>query len=130
MKHIEVVAAVIIKDGKCLCTKRNINNYKYISYKYEYPGCKVALGETVEESLSREMFEALSVEIKVHELCKTVEHRYPDFKVTLHVYFCELVSGDIQLQEHIDYKWLMASDLDQVDWAEANRAIVDVLMAV
>ncbi len=130
MKHIKIVAAVIIKDGKCLCTKRNISSHKYLSYKYEFPGCEVTLGETVEEALSREMFEELSVEIKIHNLCKTVEHTYPDFKVTLHAYYCELVSGDITLHEHIEHVWLKASELEQLDWAEANTPVVEFLMGV
>lgn len=128
MKHIEVVAAVVVKDGKCLCTKRNISNYKYISYKYEFPGGKVAYGETEEEALSREMFEELSVEVKVHDLCLTVEHTYPDFKVTLHAYYCELITEEIQLNEHIEYVWLSASELNQLDWTAADIPIVELLM--
>lgn len=128
MNHIEVVAAVVIKDGKCLCTKRNLNKYKYISYKYEFPGGKVERGETSEEALAREMFEELSVEVAVHDLCTTVEHEYPDFKITMHAYYCELIDGNIELKEHIEYKWLDASNLDQLDWAAADLPIVELLM--
>lgn len=128
MKHIEVVAAVVIKNGKCLCTKRNISKHKYISYKYEFPGGKVELGETSEEALAREMFEELSVEIKVHELCTTVEHTYPDFMLTMHAFYCEVVTEEIQLNEHIEYVWLDAPNLDQLDWAAADLPIVDILM--
>lgn len=130
MKPIEVVAAIIVKDGKCLCTKRNISHYKYISYKYEFPGGKIEYGETAEEALAREMFEELSAEIRVHDLCTTVEHTYPDFQVILHAYFCEMISDDIQLHEHIEYKWLPASELDQLDWAAADMPIVELLMDI
>lgn len=129
MKHIEVVAAVIIKGDKFLCTKRNYNQYKYISYKYEFPGGKVELGETSEEALAREMFEELSAEIKVIGHCMTVEHEYPDFKLTMHAYYCSLVSEDIVLHEHIEHVWLHTNELDQLDWAAADLPIVEKLMA-
>lgn len=128
MKHIEVVAAVVVKDGKCLCTKRNLSNFNYISYKYEFPGGKVEWGETAEEALSREMFEELSVEVKVHDLCLTVEHTYPDFKVRLHAYYCELITEEIQLHQHIEYVWLSPPELEQLDWAAADLPIVKLLM--
>ena len=128
MKHIKVVAAIIIKDGKCLCTKRNISNFKYISYKYEFPGGKVEHGETPEEALSREIFEELSVEIKVHDLCTTIEHTYPDFELTLDAYYCELITEEIQLNEYIKYIWLSSFELDQLDWAAADIPIVKLLM--
>ncbi len=130
MKQIETVAAVIIKDGRCLCTKRNISNYKYISYKYEFPACELALGETKEETLTREMFEELSVEIKVHDLCKSVKHTYADFHVNIDAYFCQILTKEIHLHEHIEYIWLLPSELDQLDWAEANMPIVELLMAL
>lgn len=128
MKHIEVVAAVIIKDGKCLCTKRNISNYKYLSYKYEFPTAEVGYGESFEDALTREMFEELSAEVKVHDLCLTLEHTYPDFMLTLRAYYCELISSDIELNKHIESVWLLASQLDQLDWVDAHIPIVELLM--
>lgn len=128
MKHIEVVAAVVIKDGKYLCTKRNWSKYKYISYKYEFPGGKVELGESNEEALAREMFEELSVEVKVNDLCTTVEHSYPDFNLTMHAYYCELLTEEIQLNEHTSYVWLNKESLMSLDWAAADIPIVELIM--
>ncbi|MGB3367907.1 MAG: (deoxy)nucleoside triphosphate pyrophosphohydrolase [Acidaminobacteraceae bacterium] len=128
MKHIEGVAAIIIKDGKCLCTKRNISNYKYLSYKYEFPTAEVRYGEDANDALTREMFESLSAEVKVHDLCMTVEHAYPDFMLTLHAYYCQLISPEIELNEHIGSVWLLASELDQLDWVLADIPIVEFLM--
>ena len=44
MKTIEVVAAIILSDGKILCLQRGENKLSYISKKYEFPGGKIELG--------------------------------------------------------------------------------------
>ena len=43
MKTIEVVAAIIVKDGKILATQRGYGEYKD---GWEFPGGKVQQGET------------------------------------------------------------------------------------
>ena len=55
MKTIEVVAAIIINEGKILCVQRNINKYEYISKKFEFPGGKIETGETKEETIKIEI---------------------------------------------------------------------------
>ncbi|MEN9442312.1 MAG: hypothetical protein RLZ33_2389, partial [Bacteroidota bacterium] len=40
MKTIEVVAAIIIHEGKILCVQRGPAKYDYISGKWEFPGGK------------------------------------------------------------------------------------------
>ena len=64
MKHIEVVAAVIIFENKILCVQRNENKFEYISKKYEFPGGKMEVGETKEETIKREISEELKIDIE------------------------------------------------------------------
>lgn len=35
--------------------------------------------------------------------------------------------GDIQLTEHIRLKWLDKNNLESLDWAEADKPVVNVL---
>ena len=58
MKHIEVVAAVIEKDGKYFATQRGYGEYKDW---WEFPGGKMEKGETREAALIREIKEGLLV---------------------------------------------------------------------
>ena len=46
MKHLNVVAAVILYDGRVLCMQRGEGKYAYVSRKFEFPGGKVEPGET------------------------------------------------------------------------------------
>ena len=128
MKHIEVVAAVIIQDGKVLCVQRPKHAKEYISLKWEFPGGKVEFGENREDALVREIQEELAAEIHELQFLMTVEQAYPDFHLTMHAYTCALKNGEITLREHVDMKWLATEDLDQLDWADADLPVVESLM--
>ena len=128
MKTIEVVAAVIFREGKVLCVQRAEHEKEYISLKWEFPGGKVEVGECREEALVREIREELSVDIEVSEFLMTVEHTYPDFHLTMHVFKCILDQGEITLNEHVALKWLSIDELDQLDWAAADVPVVKSLM--
>ena len=128
MNNIEVVAAVIIQDGKVLCVQRPQNDKAYISLKWEFPGGKVELGENREDALLREIQEELAAEIHELQYLITVEHSYPDFHLTMHAYTCALKHGEITLREHVDMKWLSTELLHQLDWAAADLPVVESLM--
>ena len=125
---MQVVAAVVVRDGKVLCVQRAEHSKEYVSLKWEFPGGKVEVGESHEEALVREIREELSVEIKLSEFFMTVEHTYPDFHLTMHVFNCVLPSGEIVLNEHVDMKWLSMEELGSLDWAAADVPVVKSLM--
>ena len=127
MKTIQVVAAVLFWQGKVLCVQRAEHQREYVSLKWEFPGGKVEFGESREEALVREIREELSVDIEDAEFLMTVEHTYPDFHLTMHVYKGFVTKGEITLNEHIALKWLSVDELDQLDWAEADVAVVNYL---
>lgn len=128
MKEIEVVAAIIKHQGKIFCAQRNINNKSYLSYKYEFPGGKTNPGETKPEALEREIKEELSWNIDVHDLFITVNHAYPDFRISMHAYLCTAKDLEFNLNEHTNFVWLPVNKLDTLDWAAADIPIVDMLM--
>ncbi|WP_284652476.1 (deoxy)nucleoside triphosphate pyrophosphohydrolase [Flavobacterium terrisoli] len=128
MKKIEVVAAVISHNNKILCVQRGDSKYDYIAFKYEFPGGKVEENETNEEALLREIREELSIDIKIDSKYLTVNHEYPDFTLIMHSFLCSCNNPELQLTEHIDYKWLKNTDLKSLDWAAADVPIVDKLI--
>jgi len=128
MKHIEVVAAIIIHQNKILCVQRGENKLEYISKKYEFPGGKMEAGETKEETIKREILEELNMQINVQNEFLTVTHQYPDFIITMHAFVCSCNNPDLTLTEHIDFKWLEKEDLETLDWAAADIPIVNELI--
>ena len=128
MKKISVVAAIIIHNNKILCVQRGENKLSYISKKFEFPGGKIEAGETLEETIIRELKEELEMNINPEEQFLTVEHQYPDFTLTMHSFICSCQDPSLKLTEHIDYKWLSASELKELDWAAADIPIMEKLM--
>lgn len=125
MKQIEVVAAVLVRDGKYLATQRGYGAYK--DY-WEFPGGKVEAGESREEALMREIREELDTEIRVDAWLATVEYDYPDFHLTMHCYRCSVVSGPLTLKEHESAAWLETSELDSVNWLPADVEVVKKIL--
>ncbi len=128
MKTIEVVAAIILSDGKILCLQRGENKLSYISKKYEFPGGKIELGESKEQAVIREIDEELNLKIKPIKRFITVKHKYPDFNLVMHSFKCTCDSKKFTLTEHIDFKWMSIENLKSLDWADADTAIVNELI--
>ena len=127
-KHYTVSAAIIIENKKILCVQRKKGKYDYISYKYEFPGGKLELGENEEDALRREISEELNLEIDVTEKFLIVTHEYLDFNLTMHSYLCKANTEKLVLKEHIDAKWLYKYELIELDWAAADLPIVSKLI--
>lgn len=107
--------------------QRGPSKYDYVSRKYEFPGGKVETGETKEQAIIREIKEELHIDIINLQFYLTVEHVYPDFAIIMHSFLCTTDSKNITLTEHIDAKWLKNSELEFLDWAEADVPIVQKL---
>ena len=123
MKHIEVVAAVMIKDLKVFAAQRNGKGE--VGFKWEFPGGKTEPNESNETALARELHEELGVRAEIGDFLVTVNHEYQTFTLTMHCYLVKICSGNIHLAEHIDSRWLSAQELDTVDWAAADLPVVE-----
>lgn len=124
MKTIEVVAAVIIKDGKVFATQRGYGEWKGW---WEFPGGKMEPEETPQEALVREIREELEAEVTVGELLNTIEWDYPDFHLTMHCYICCLKSESIHLNEHEAEAWLTGETLGSVRWLPADEGLIPLV---
>lgn len=122
MKTVEVVAAVILKDGAVFATQRGYGPWKDW---WEFPGGKIEAGECPQEALVREIREELDAEVEVGELLETVEWDYPDFHLTMHCFICSLLSESMRLNEHEAAAWLTRETLDTVRWLPADEGVVD-----
>jgi 8-oxo-dGTP diphosphatase len=125
MKHQDVVAAIIKKDGFYLIAQRNRD--KYMGLRWEFPGGKVELGESFREALSREIKEELNIQIDVHE--KIAQEKYKDDKinVTLHYYLCTQKSGKIRLNEHKSIAWIAKKDFGNYVFVEGDGNVLSLL---
>lgn len=121
MKRIEVVAAVIVRDGEVLATRRGYGEWQGW---WEFPGGKMEAGESPQDALRREIREELDAEIEVGRLLETVEWDYPSFHLTMHCFICSLVSGSMNLNEHEAAAWLTKENIGSVKWLPADEGLI------
>ena len=124
MKTIEVVAAIIIKNGKVFATQRGYGEFKDC---WEFPGGKIESGEGSKEALVREIREELDAEIEVGELLETIEWDYPNFHLTMHRFICTLMSESMHLKEHDAAAWLTRGTLRSVKWLPADEGLIPLI---
>lgn len=121
MKTINVVAAVIFKDGKVFATQRGYGEFKD---GWEFPGGKVEPGESPEDALRREIREELEVEVSVGNLIDTIEYDYPAFHLSMKCFACTIAGGSLHLLEHEAAKWLTSTQLGSVNWLPADVTLI------
>lgn len=126
-KHYQVVAAVVEKDGKILCMQRCRSRLSYISERWEFPGGKRKADECDHEALIREIKEEMDWDVYVGRKLGEVTHDYPDFSITLTAYCCKGSDEEFKMLEHLDYKWLDKSEMETLDWTEADRKLLEII---
>ena len=124
MKVIEVVAAIIYKDGAYFTTQRGYGEFEGM---WEFPGGKIEPGESSKDALKREILEELGIDITIDEFLCTTNYDYPSFHLTMHCYLCSVKSGMIELREHKAAQWLSVELFDNVEWLPADLEVVEML---
>lgn len=125
--HYHVVAAIVTDGDKYLCMQRCRSSHDYISEHWEFPGGKVEEGESEHHALVREIREEMDWDIYVGRRLGTVVHSYPDFDITLTAYLCKGGDAPFKLLDHLDSKWLTREQLEQLNWTEGDRKLLQLL---
>ncbi len=126
MKSLRVACAIIEQNGKILAAQRS--ERMSLPLKWEFPGGKINDDESVSDCLKREVREELGIEVMVHEQCPQVTYSYPEFTVTLYPYRCTMSAGEIVLHEHKSVVWVLPQELLGLDWADADRPIINAYL--
>jgi len=125
MNLTPVVAAIIKKDDLYLIVQRNRN--KHLGLKWEFPGGKVKINESMEKALKREIKEELNIKINIFK--KIAEEKYKDKKINiiLNYFLCSIKEGNIKLNEHENLAWVEKKDFHIYDFAEGDGNILSLL---
>ena len=122
---INVVAAIIWKDGEILITKRHSN--VHLANLWEFPGGKVESGESLETALLREIQEEIGIKIRIDAEFLAIDHDYPTKTVRLHFFNCTVLEGDPMPLEVADLRWVKPSDLDNYEFPPADDELISEL---
>ena len=97
---IRVTAAVLRREGLILLCRRTRPDY--LAGKWEFPGGKIEVGETVEACLARELEEELGIQGKVGPHVATHVHHYEALSVELIAHEVVWTGGELCLQAEHD----------------------------
>ncbi len=120
------VTCAIIKKGEHVVVTRRSERMPH-PLKWEFPGGKLKAGESPESCIVREIREELGVEVTPYRMLSTVVHAYGPDPIRLIPFICRLAGGEIMLHEHSDYRWVDIAKLGELEWLEADRAVVRIL---
>jgi len=120
-------AALVDRDNRVLIAQRPAG--KSMAGLWEFPGGKVAAGETPEAALVRELREELGIE--VCETCLApftfASHAYEAFHLLMPLYLCRNWEGDITAKEGQTLKWVRALRLADYPMPPADLPLIPML---
>lgn len=123
-KSIHVAAAVIHENNRIFATARGYGEFKE---QWEFPGGKLEPGESAEQAVVREIREELATEIRVEKKIETLEYDYPEFHLIMDCFLCKRISGNLELLEAKESRWLDLKALDSVQWLPADRKVLNAI---
>ena len=124
--RVQVVAGALFDAaGRVLIAQRPPG--RHLAGRWEFPGGKIAAGESDADALVRELREELGVEVRRHEPVMTLVHAYPDREVELRLHSVAEFAGEARGLDGQALKWVELGALDREDLLEADRPFVETL---
>ena len=124
-KSVDVVAAVIKKDNLFLIANRSFEANS--SGLWEFPGGKVEKKETFVSALIREIQEELSLKIQVGDKITSIDLKTSDKNISVHYFYALILSGQIILNVHSEFKWVERNQLDSFKYIDGDRYVLKYL---
>jgi A/G-specific adenine glycosylase len=126
-KPHKVIGVGIIEreDGKLLIALRPED--AMLGGLWEFPGGKQEKGETIQQTIERELKEELGVVVHAYKEFMNLKHTYSHFSITMHAWFCELISGTPQAKSSQEIRWVNKSELEEYPFPKANKVLTEKL---
>lgn len=120
-----VTAGVLQRRGRVLIARRSPG--RHLAGIWEFPGGKLAPGETPEAGLEREFFEEFAVEVRTGEFLLKSVHVESRQTVELLVYRLRHVRGRFKLLAHDALLWCPRHHLLNLQLAPADIPVAEAL---
>jgi 8-oxo-dGTP diphosphatase len=121
--RVSVVGAALLRGDRVLASRRT--GPPHLAGYWEFPGGKVEDGESDVEALVRELQEELGCEAEIG--ARLGGDLLIGETAVLRVYLARLLTGEPQLVDHDEHRWLSAEELDEVAWIPVDQPLVGLL---
>ncbi len=128
MEVVVVVAVALIDaDGRVLLARRPPG--KAMAGLWEFPGGKLAPGETPEAALARELKEELAIDVTASCLAPFTfaSHGYDGFHLLMPLYVCRVWDGIARPREGQELAWVRPESLRDYPMPPADEPLVAML---
>jgi 8-oxo-dGTP diphosphatase len=124
--RIRVVAAALYDtQGRVLIAERPAG--KPLAGRWEFPGGKIAAGESERDALARELEEELGIRVTAARPFMTLQHDYAERRVELAMWIVEAWSGAAHGLDGQRLRWVHPDALAHENILEADRPFIEAL---
>ncbi len=128
-KKIRVAAGILVDaSGRILITDRL--RAAAMQDLWEFPGGKLASGESPGSALRRELAEELGIEISSFDHFRNLEHDYPEMRVVIDFYVVKAWQGVPSGMEGQELRWLKPSELSPDLLLPADAPLLEELQSL
>ncbi|MBE2281706.1 MAG: (deoxy)nucleoside triphosphate pyrophosphohydrolase [Ignavibacteriaceae bacterium] len=124
MNFIDVCCAIIIKNGKIFAAQKQENSKN--PNKWEFPGGKKEINESLENCIKREILEELEIVIENLIPLKPISHEYEHIKINLIPFVCESKENTFKLHCHKEGGYFTLEELNNLELSEADRKLYEL----
>ena len=103
---------------------------KNMSGFWEFPGGKVKNGEKFDIAAIREIKEELvvSIDIKKINYLMNIFFEYPEYFLSMQVYFTDIWDGKIKGMDSQKFKWVKKDELINIDMLPASNKVTQKML--
>lgn len=124
--HTIGVGIIEREDNKLLIALRPEN--AMLGGLWEFPGGKKKSHENIQQTVERELKEELGIEVKAYKELMSLKHTYSHFSITLHAWFCKLITGEPTPNQSQEVRWVDRKELGKYPFPKANKVLTERLM--
>lgn len=120
-----MAVAVILEEGRLLIAHRF--PAAYLPDLWEFPGGKIAPGETPEGCAVREVAEELGIAIEIVAPLLQRPYDYADRKVDLWFFVARRISGTPQAIGCQEWRWVRPEEIESYRLPDASEPVIESL---
>lgn len=122
IRRHDVAAGIIWNGAEVLIARRREDDHQ--GGRWEFPGGKRHLRETIEQCLRREMLEEIGIEVEVGRLWRALTHLHSDRTVSLYFHLCEVRRGIPAPIECAEIRWVHPTALPGYHFVEGDIQVL------